>query len=203
MINDYATNDIVMIYHADMYALPGLDVEINKHIKKGVVVSGTRIEPPLHPDGPEKILKDYGIEPEEFNELDLLRDYESFKRDTTTNGQGRMELSEIEITDDSVREINRSRIEVEDVDSYCEKNWMPVLTKPFHFVKWTDPTEIVNVDLETKLAERVCLKEKKYNTTYDIRGGSPLIDWFNNTYLCITHEVDFTLKNQNGHKNLL
>ena len=23
-----------------------------------------------------------------------------------------------------------------------------------------------------------------------------LIDWFNNTYLCITHEVDFTLKNQ-------
>ncbi len=57
LINDYATNDIVMIYHADMYALPGLDEEVNKYIKKGVVVSGTRIEPPLHPDGPEKILK--------------------------------------------------------------------------------------------------------------------------------------------------
>jgi len=86
LINDYATNDIVMIYHADMYALPGLDVEINKHIKKGVVVSGTRIEPPLHPDGPEKILQDYGIEPEEFNEQKLLSEYESFKRDTTTEG---------------------------------------------------------------------------------------------------------------------
>ena len=72
LINDYATNDIVMIYHADMYACPGLDVEINKHIKKGVVVSGTRIEPPLHPDGPEKILIDYGIEPEEFKEQELL-----------------------------------------------------------------------------------------------------------------------------------
>ena len=72
LVNDYATNDIVMIYHADMYALPGLDVEINKHIKKGVVVSGTRIEPPLHPDGPEKILMDYGIEPEEFKEQELL-----------------------------------------------------------------------------------------------------------------------------------
>ena len=35
LVNDYATNDIVMIYHADMYACPGLDVEINKHIKKG------------------------------------------------------------------------------------------------------------------------------------------------------------------------
>ena len=79
LINNYATNDIVMIYHADMYALPGLDVEIDKHIKPGVVVSGTRIEPPLHPDGPEKILKDYGIEPEEFDEQKLLSDLDKFK----------------------------------------------------------------------------------------------------------------------------
>ena len=87
LVNDYATNDIVMIYHADMYALPGLDVEINKHIKKGVVVSGTRIEPPLHPDGPEKILEDYGIEPEEFQEQRLLVDYEFLKeKDKTTEG---------------------------------------------------------------------------------------------------------------------
>ena len=86
LINDYATNDIVMIYHADMYALPGLDEEINKYIKKGVVVSGTRIEPPLHPAGPEKILADYGIEPEEFKEQELLRDYESLKQNTTTEG---------------------------------------------------------------------------------------------------------------------
>jgi len=87
LINDYATNDIVMIYHADMYACPGLDVEINKHIKKGVVVSGTRIEPPLHPDGPEKILADYGIEPEEFDELQLLRDLDKFKDEgKTTEG---------------------------------------------------------------------------------------------------------------------
>tara|TARA_R110001592_G_scaffold112241_7_gene310289 strand:- start:1971 stop:2885 length:915 start_codon:yes stop_codon:yes gene_type:complete len=69
-----------------MYALPGLDEEIDKHIKPGVVVSATRIEPPLHPDGPEKLLHDYGIEPEEFKEQELLRDYESFKRDTTTEG---------------------------------------------------------------------------------------------------------------------
>jgi len=87
LINDYATNDIVMIYHADMYACPGLDEEINKHIKKGVVVSGTRIEPPLHPDGPEKILADYGIEPEEFNEQQLLRDLEKFNdKGKTTEG---------------------------------------------------------------------------------------------------------------------
>jgi len=86
LINDYATNDIVMIYHADMYACPKLDEEINKHIKQGVVVSATRIEPPLHPPGPEKILEDYGIEPEEFDEQKLLNEYQSFKKGSTTEG---------------------------------------------------------------------------------------------------------------------
>ena len=67
-----ATNDIVMIYHADMYACPNMDVEVLKHLQRGKVVSATRIEPPLHPDGPEKILQDFGIEPEEFDELGLM-----------------------------------------------------------------------------------------------------------------------------------
>ena len=69
---DMATSDIVMIYHADMYACPKLDEEILKHLEPGKVVSATRIEPPLHPDGPEKILEDFGIEPEEFKEQSLL-----------------------------------------------------------------------------------------------------------------------------------
>ena len=62
------------------------DEAIDKLIKPGVVVSATRIEPPLHPEGPEKILADYGIEPEEFDEQKLLNEYESFKKDTTTEG---------------------------------------------------------------------------------------------------------------------
>jgi len=69
---DMATSDIVMIYHADMYACPGMDEEVLKHLERGKVVSATRVEPPLHPDGPEKILKDFGIEPEEFEEQKLL-----------------------------------------------------------------------------------------------------------------------------------
>ena len=72
LVNDYATNDIVMIYHADMYACPGLDDQVLQLMKPGTVVSATRIEPPLHPDGPEKILLDCGIEPEEFDEDKLL-----------------------------------------------------------------------------------------------------------------------------------
>ncbi|SVC25764.1 uncharacterized protein METZ01_LOCUS278618, partial [marine metagenome] len=89
LVNDYATNDIVMIYHADMYACPNLDTEILKHLERGKVVSATRIEPPLHPDGPEKILKDFGIEPEEFDEQGLLRfvsDHVGTREDETTRG---------------------------------------------------------------------------------------------------------------------
>ena len=88
LINDYATNDVVMIYHADMYACPGMDVEVLKHLERGKVVSATRIEPPLHPDGPEKVLKDFGIEPEEFNELELLQCVSELKSENKpiTNG---------------------------------------------------------------------------------------------------------------------
>ena len=73
LVNEYATHDVVMIFHADMYLCPNSDIEIEKHLEPGKVVSLTRIEPPLHPDGPEKILEDFGIEPEEFDELGLMK----------------------------------------------------------------------------------------------------------------------------------
>jgi len=72
LINDVATSEIVMIYHCDMYACPGIDDEIFKHIKPKTIVSLTRIEPPLHPAGPEKIVLDCGTEPETFNEKKLI-----------------------------------------------------------------------------------------------------------------------------------
>ena len=123
------------------------------------------------------------------------------RRDTTINGQGRMELSEILISDDKVTEINRNRIEVPDVNSYCEKNWMPIINEPFHFVKWTNPTEIVKIDLDKNNYNKIYANNKIYDLPFDIRGGSPLIEWNNDSYICITHEVDFILKNQNGFKN--
>jgi glycosyltransferase involved in cell wall biosynthesis len=87
---DMATSDIVMIYHADMYACPKMDVEVLKHLERGKVVSATRIEPPLHPDGPEKVLQDFGIEPEEFDEQELInfinQTWEGMPEDKITNG---------------------------------------------------------------------------------------------------------------------
>ena len=72
LVNEVATNDICMIYHADMYLMPGALDSIEEHLVDKTIVSLTRIEPPLHPDGPEKVLIDFGIEPEEFRENDLL-----------------------------------------------------------------------------------------------------------------------------------
>jgi glycosyltransferase involved in cell wall biosynthesis len=59
---------IVCMFHADMYMAKGFDTAILKHLKPLTVVSGTRIEPPLHPPGMEKIVKDFGMYPEEFKE---------------------------------------------------------------------------------------------------------------------------------------
>ena len=123
------------------------------------------------------------------------------RRDTTTNGQGRMELSEIIISDDHVKEIHRNRIEVPDSSSYCEKNWMPIIDQPFHFVKWANPTEIVKVDLEKNLSEEVYLSKINKTLPYEIRGGTPLIRWKKNQYLCICHDVDYRPQNHNGYKD--
>jgi glycosyltransferase involved in cell wall biosynthesis len=79
LINEVATQDIAMIYHADMYLCPGALAAIEREIEDKTIVSLTRIEPPLHPDGPEKILWNGGVEPEEFLEEELLKELPKFK----------------------------------------------------------------------------------------------------------------------------
>ena len=64
---EMATTDIIYAFHADMVAGKNLDVNTLKYLKRGKVVSATRVEPPLHPPGPEKITEDFGIEPEDFS----------------------------------------------------------------------------------------------------------------------------------------
>ena len=111
------------------------------------------------------------------------------RRDLDTIGTGRMELCEIEVYDDKVVEISRSRIEPpNNPDSYCEKNWMPFLDIPYHYIKWGNPTEIVKVDLENKTSQTIFLGESK-DMPRDLRGGSQVLSW-KNYYIAVTHEVD-------------
>jgi hypothetical protein len=122
------------------------------------------------------------------------------RRDTTTNGQGRMELSEIIHEDNTFKEISRFRIPTPGAnDSYCEKNWMPILDMPYHYVKWCNPTEVVKVDIEKGITETVFLGTYRPQS-HDYRGGSQVIPWKNNHRLALTHQVNL-FNNMNGRKN--
>lgn len=113
------------------------------------------------------------------------------RRDTTTNGQGRMELCEIVVEDETVREISRHRIPPpNDPNSYCEKNWMPILSMPFHYVKWSNPTEVVKIDISGKKTTCETVKiTGATNLPRDPRGGSQVLE-IDGGYIALTHEVD-------------
>jgi hypothetical protein len=121
------------------------------------------------------------------------------RRDTTTNGVGRMEISEIELDKEAwtAKEVSRVRMPSTGADdSYCEKNWMPIIDMPFHYIKWSAPTEIVkNVDGTT---EQVLIKNSALNTP-DQRGSSQVIRW-GNFRIAITHEANVYL-NYLGQKD--
>jgi len=89
IVLELVTTEIFGIWHADMYLCPGAVESILKYIKPKSIVSLTRIEPPLHPNGVEKVLKDCGLEPEGFDEHILdsyLNQLVSKYKDRTTKG---------------------------------------------------------------------------------------------------------------------
>ena len=57
--------DFIVIYHADMIAGKDMDYHLYKQWRQGIIVSATRIEPPLHPADPAKIVDNFGLWPEE------------------------------------------------------------------------------------------------------------------------------------------
>lgn len=125
------------------------------------------------------------------------------RRDTTTNGQGRMELSEID--EKTGKEISRVRTKAPgDNTSYCEKNWMPVIDKDYHYVKWCDPFELVKVDPETGDCEVVKKIEQNPNFKnlfcdyMTIRGSSQVIP-YKDGYIAIVHRCKLSV-NEKGEK---
>jgi hypothetical protein len=139
---------------------------------------------------PEKELWDFvGLEDARLFCWDGKLYTSGVRRDLDTVGTGRMELCEIEVHKDKVVEVSRSRIEPpNNPNSYCEKNWMPFLDLPYHYIKWGNPTEIVKIDPENQTSETVFLGERK-DIPRDLRGGSQVISW-RDYYVAITHEVD-------------
>lgn len=122
------------------------------------------------------------------------------RRDTTPNGEGRMELSEIIIQDNKSKEISRQRMPApQPNNSYCEKNWMPILDKPYHFIKWTNSTELVEYNPDLQITKTIFTKPFIQLNTFDLRGGSQVIP-YNDHYLAIVHEVNL-FRTERGQKN--
>jgi glycosyltransferase involved in cell wall biosynthesis len=85
----HATNEIVGILHSDMIIGPNYLENMLKNLERGKVICATRIEPPIHPPGKEKIVMDFGMD---HNDL-KLDDFEKFCiekseefKDITTKG---------------------------------------------------------------------------------------------------------------------
>lgn len=69
-----ASNDIVCYLQSDMVVGPNFDTNILKNMTdESVVLCLARIEPPLHPPGPEKIVKNFGLTPEEFQYEEFVK----------------------------------------------------------------------------------------------------------------------------------
>lgn len=141
-------------------------------------------------DFPEKELWDFvGLEDARLFKWEDKLYTSGVRRDLDDVGTGRMELCEIVVTEDNVKEVSRVRIDPpNDPNSYCEKNWMPIVDKPYHYVKWSNPTEVVKIDPNTGKSETVHLSEK-IDLPRDIRGGSQVIS-IDDHYIALTHEVD-------------
>jgi glycosyltransferase involved in cell wall biosynthesis len=86
---ELAQTEVVGIMHADMILGPYYLENMLKHLQKETVVCATRVEPPLHPAGKEKIIKDFGTDFDNLN-LDAFEAYvleaQHEYKDLTTNG---------------------------------------------------------------------------------------------------------------------
>jgi glycosyltransferase involved in cell wall biosynthesis len=86
---DLSRTEVFTIFHADMITTPNHIPNLLKHLAKQTVVAATRIEPPLHPPGPEKYVRAYGFEPEEFKKEEFVAEVvtlEDTNEGKTTSG---------------------------------------------------------------------------------------------------------------------
>jgi hypothetical protein len=121
------------------------------------------------------------------------------RRDLDTKGTGRMELSELEFDDTQVKEVSRYRIPGPPPDNeYCMKNCTPIEGRPFHLLKWSNPTALMKFNPNGQPTE--VFETTEYTPMKnDMRGGSQVIEW-NGGYLTLVHETEL-YKSEQGNKN--
>jgi glycosyltransferase involved in cell wall biosynthesis len=86
---ELSKTEVFTIFHADMITTKNHIPNLLKHLKPQTVVAATRIEPPLHPPGPEKHVRTYGFEPSEFKKDEFIKELETLEsenKDQSTKG---------------------------------------------------------------------------------------------------------------------
>lgn len=70
-----ATKDVVIYLQSDMVVCPNFDKYFLKALdgNRNRIISAARIEPPVHPESPEKITLDFGKTPDEFRFDDFVK----------------------------------------------------------------------------------------------------------------------------------
>lgn len=121
------------------------------------------------------------------------------RRDLDSQGTGRMEISELEISESSVKEVFRYRIPGPPPDNeYCMKNCTPILDRPFHLLKWSNPTALMKFDITGK--ESKIIETGSYSpSNTDLRGGSQVLP-YKDGYISILHETHL-YNSEQGRKN--
>jgi hypothetical protein len=121
------------------------------------------------------------------------------RRDLDTKGTGRMELSELEFSKESVVEISRYRIPGPPPDNeYCMKNCTPIEDMPFHLLKWTNPTALMKFNPNGGDTE--VIETGPFIPGYnDMRGSSQVLK-FNCGYFTIIHETQL-YNSEQGRKD--
>jgi len=120
------------------------------------------------------------------------------RRDNNPTGKGRMEMSKIDIN--TFEELDRELLPAPGLDNtYCEKNWMPILDRSFGFVKWTAPTEVAYRLKPGKVVSTTV--ETDIKPSLDLRGGSQVLD-YSNHYIAIVHEAAL-FQSQLGQKDAI
>ena len=80
----WADREYVIAFHADMILGPHADKHMMDIKTKDNIVCATRIEPPLHPAGIEKIVQDFGMWPEDLKIEEFNKFVEANKSDKIT-----------------------------------------------------------------------------------------------------------------------
>lgn len=85
IMTEYAKYDIVSYLQSDMVIGPHYDTDILKEVKRGRILSATRVEPPLHGESAVTITHDFGVDPTNFDFDGWNKFSNTVKRSELTN----------------------------------------------------------------------------------------------------------------------